>query len=126
MVKELGNVPAENAFVLFNGPKINNLYELSEALENMKDTSFRHHVTGQKNDFSNWLRDVIGDNELAAKLLTTNNRSRMASLVKDRIGRFEALESTSHTNALLKYGILDFLIGAIIGIVAGIIIASLA
>lgn len=125
MVKELGNVPPENAFVLFNGPKINNLYELGEALENMKDTSFRHHVTPQKNDFSNWIRDVVGDHELAAKIITTNNRSRMASLVKDRISQFETLEATSHTKALLRYGLFDFLVGAIIGIIIGIIIGSL-
>ena len=125
MVKELGNVPAENAFVLFNGPRINNLFELAEALESMKETSFRHHVTGQKNDFSSWIRDIIGDNELAAKLLTTNNRSRTAWLVRDRISQFEALEANSHTKALLKYGILDFLIGIVIGVVAGIILASL-
>ena len=125
MVKELGNVPAEHAFVLLNGPKINNLYELAEALENIKETSFRHHVTGQKNDFSNWIRDVVGDSELAAKLFTTNNRTRMAALVRSRIEQFEALETTSHTKALLKYGVFDFLIGAVIGIIAGLIIASL-
>ena len=125
MVKELGNVPAESAFVLFNGPKINNLFELAEALESMKETSFRHHVTGQKNDFSSWIRDIIGDNELAAKIMTTNNRSRMSSIVRDRVEQFETLERTSHTKALLRYGALDFLIGIIIGVIAGIVIASL-
>ncbi|MEM4336902.1 MAG: DUF5752 family protein [Candidatus Woesearchaeota archaeon] len=125
MVKELENVPAENAFLLFNGPKINNLYELAESLENMKETSFRHHVTGQKNDFSNWVRDIIGDKELAAKLLTTNNRTRMANMVRDRISQLEALESTSHIKALLRYGIIDFLVGIVIGVVVGVILSSL-
>ena len=125
MVKELGNVPAENAFVLFNGPRINNLYELAEAMESMKETSFRHHVTPTKNDFSNWLRETVGDSELASKLLTTNNRSRMASLVRERISQFETLETTSHTKALLKYGVFDFLVGIIVGIILGLIIGSL-
>ncbi|MBW3023023.1 hypothetical protein KY308_02885 [Candidatus Woesearchaeota archaeon] len=125
MVKELRNVPLENAFVVFNGPRLNNLYELEAALRNMNEASFNHHVGSGKNDFSSWVRDVVGDSELAVKLFSANKRSKMASLVKSRIDELETINTTSHTKALLRYGILDFLIGAIIGVVAGIILASL-
>jgi len=124
MVKELENVASDKAFFIFNGPKINNLYELAEVFENISDASFRHHVTAQKNDFSNWARDVIGDSELAAKLMSAKNKSKMAYLARERISQLETLEAASHTKALLKFGMLDFLLGIIIGVIAGVILVS--
>ncbi|MFH1316128.1 MAG: hypothetical protein ABII01_01290 [Candidatus Woesearchaeota archaeon] len=68
------NVPADKEFWLSNGAVVKNLFGLSESLESMDDYTFSQHVNGEKNDFSNWIKDVIGDNDLANKLAESKSR----------------------------------------------------
>lgn len=78
--KWLGNVPEDKRFWCQDGRYFQNLQELGEALVDMSEDIFRTHVNEAKNDFSNWIRDVIGDEELSQKLRerTTNFQAAMA------------------------------------------------
>ncbi|MEK6968536.1 MAG: hypothetical protein AABX51_07970 [Nanoarchaeota archaeon] len=67
------NVPHENPFYLNNGKVLNNLNELSNELISMDSDTFHHHVNDQKNDFSNWIKDVIHSPELAIELSATHD-----------------------------------------------------
>lgn len=58
----------ECSFKIADGGTIRNLNELSKSLENIDDTVFMHHVNGERNDFSNWIKDVLKDEKLAADL----------------------------------------------------------
>ena len=86
----IGNTPPERCFWLNDGSTLKNLEELSNAFPRMSDETFRHHVNGGKNDFSNWVKDVIGDKKLAHDLMASKNkvsalkklRSRLNSLKK--------------------------------------------
>jgi hypothetical protein len=69
MNKMLQNLYEENFFFLANGSLIRGMMELDAALQNLDDTTYAHHVNSDKNDFASWIRDAIGDSELAAKLL---------------------------------------------------------
>ena len=60
--------PEEFCFVLNNGDKLRSIRELIFALEHMGDETFRHHVSDCKNDFSNWLKDVFGEESLAVEI----------------------------------------------------------
>jgi hypothetical protein len=51
----------------------------------MTEDSYRHHVTPLKNDFSNWVRDVFGDDKLANDLTRFANRAEAVKAVRDRI-----------------------------------------
>jgi len=42
--------------------------ELVSSLKNAPSSVIAHHVKGKNNDFANWLKDVIKDNELAKQL----------------------------------------------------------
>ncbi|MDD5087074.1 MAG: hypothetical protein PHV16_04965, partial [Candidatus Nanoarchaeia archaeon] len=59
----LKNAPEENCFILCNGQQVKNVKELADALEVLDDDVFNHHVTFDRNDFANWIKDVFKDEE---------------------------------------------------------------
>ncbi len=83
--KMLGDVPAETSFWCVDGRTFKNLPELESAFHDMTDETFRHHVNEEKNDFSNWIRDVIGDVKLADDVRKSTTRMEAARAVFSRI-----------------------------------------
>jgi hypothetical protein len=81
----LGEVPDEKQFWCHDGRYLKNLEELGTALEQMTDDTFCYHSNELKTDFSNWVRDVIGDEKLARDLLTSANQAQAAKSVATRI-----------------------------------------
>jgi len=80
----LSDVAADKVFRCHDGRVIKNLDELSVALREMSDDTFRYHVTADKNDFSKWVEDVIGDHELSAVLKNSSTRSQAGKVVAAR------------------------------------------
>lgn len=66
--KFLEDVPEEYVFRNHDGTMLRNMCELEKALGTMSDDTFAYHSSGSKNDFSNWVKDIIGDDKLAAEL----------------------------------------------------------
>lgn len=64
-MKLFENAQEDKAFFLNDGRVVKNLYELAEALTNMKEKTFKHHVNKKKNDFSEWIKEVIQEEKLA-------------------------------------------------------------
>ncbi|TRZ93231.1 MAG: hypothetical protein D4R82_05450 [Dehalococcoidia bacterium] len=81
----LGNVEQEKQFWCHDGHYLKNLQELEAALEQMTEETFRHHVNETKSDFSNWVRDVIGDDKLSRDLQKNTTRAQAAKSVAERI-----------------------------------------
>lgn len=81
----LEGVSEEKAFWCYGGDTFKSLYELAVALEHMSDEAFQHHVTEQKNDFSNWVRDVFGDTTLAKQLSKVTDKNQTAGKIHARI-----------------------------------------
>jgi hypothetical protein len=81
----LANVPEENVFRCGNGHILRNMKELAEELKTMSEESYTFHANKQKNDFANWVRDIIKDERLAADLQKTPKQSQAAKLVASRI-----------------------------------------
>lgn len=75
----------EQCFWVSNGPILKNIEELANVLPDMAEDTFRHHVNSDKNDFSNWVRDVIGDQKLANDLLSSKNRDSTLNKVRNRL-----------------------------------------
>jgi len=78
------DVAADKVFRCHDGRVIKNLDELGAALREMSEDTFRYHVTVDRNDFSKWVQDVIGDHELSAILKNSSTRSQAGKLVADR------------------------------------------
>jgi len=81
----LGDVPANKRFWCHDGRSYKNMEELARALPGMTDETFKFHVNKDKNDFSNWLRDVIGDVALANELQKVTSRTAAARTVETRL-----------------------------------------
>lgn len=126
--REVGN---DKAFFTHKGPTLHSIHELANELETMSDESFSYHTTG-KNDFSNWVRDVLKDTELAAEIEHAS-KPKMATLVKKRIRELETAETAGHTGQTDKHGsrefllrgVVDFAVGLVVGVILGILIRSL-
>ena len=83
--KILGDVPEEKRFWCHDGKYLKNLDELKEALEQMADEVFGYHANEAKTDFSNWVKDVIGDEKLSRDLLKCATQVQAAKAVGDRV-----------------------------------------
>lgn len=86
--KFLAIVPEEYVFRCHDGRILKNVKELGEALAVMADETFAYHSNSEKKDFSNWVRDVIGDEKLAKDLENALNRNQATRIVTDRIDIF--------------------------------------
>ncbi len=82
--KLLGDTAPELRFWLSDGRVIKNLDELIEALRTMKESVFEFHANKQKNDFSNWIRDVLGDKGLAEKIRKVGKKEVMKEMLEKR------------------------------------------
>jgi hypothetical protein len=58
---------------------------LLNELGNMTDETFSYHVNQEKNDFSNWVRDIIEDVKLAKDIAKIKNRQEAIKVVNERI-----------------------------------------
>src|SRR3989338_3692367 len=81
----LRDVNPEQCFWVNNGPVLKNLDELYKALSEMSKDAFKHHVNKEKNDFSSWIRDILGDQKLAEDIAKAKSKSAIAAKVKQRL-----------------------------------------
>ena len=87
------DVSPGNFFILSNGMKIKNPIELVGSLRTMSNKVFEHHVNPHKNDFSEWIRDVIKDNELANGVFKAKSKDEMIKLIERRISEVKEKSS---------------------------------
>ncbi len=93
-VKEfLANVPEDKNFWVSGGRTLRNLADLQSALKQMSDETYSYHVNEEKCDFSTWVRDVVGDGELADDLENATTRAQAAKFVVNRIAQFKSQKS---------------------------------
>src|SRR3989338_4133345 len=81
----LEDVPERYAFFLKSGRKILNIEHLAKELDKMSDEVFYHHVTPQRNDFHNWIRDIVLDIDLAEKILNAKTKDQARKIIVERI-----------------------------------------
>jgi hypothetical protein len=82
--KYLSRAPEERAFWSNDGRILKDMKDLLEALANMSDQTFAYHCNELKKDFSNWVRDILDDEKLAADLEKAANREQAAKIVDER------------------------------------------
>ena len=81
----LASVPEEYVFRCCDGCILRNMKELGEAFTSMVDETFAFHSNGDKNDFSNWISDIIRDEKLARDIVKSPDRTQAAKNVAGRI-----------------------------------------
>jgi hypothetical protein len=79
------NVPDFKDFVTLDGTKLKNISDLAEKLEYMDDHVYKHHANEKKNDFSQWIGDVMDDEELAEALVNKDQQEAHVAVLKHMI-----------------------------------------
>jgi hypothetical protein len=88
--RRLGDVPDDKRFWCHDGKVIKNLKELRKALNDISDETFLYHSGGGRNDFSKWVREVVGDDKLAEDLSKTKSRMQASQAVAQMISFLES------------------------------------
>ncbi len=83
-LKLLGNIPDQYVFYVHDRRILRNMDDLKTALETMSDETYAYHSNEQKKDFSNRVKDIIGDEKLARDLNRATNRVQAARSVAAR------------------------------------------
>lgn len=83
--KFLADVPEEYVFRCADGRMLKNIHELADALRTMSDDTYAFHANESKNDFTNWVKDIVKDDKLAEDLRRAPNRAAAAKITLDRI-----------------------------------------
>ena len=87
--RRLGDVPDDKRFWCHDGKNIKNLRELRRALIDVSDETFHYHSGGERNDFSKWIKEVVGDEKLANELSKVRSRIQASQAVAARISFLE-------------------------------------
>ncbi len=81
----LGEVPEDKRFWCCDGRVFRSLPELEAAFNEMSEETFRYHSNEAKSDFSNWVRDVLGDEKLSRDLQKSTSLAQAAKSVASRV-----------------------------------------
>lgn len=85
---KLRNAKPTHHFVLKDGRHIRNFLELADAMDDMTDEIFFHHVNNFKNDFAAWAAEVFEDEALSKRLSNIKTRHRhQIEILKHEIKR---------------------------------------
>jgi len=84
-LKYLEDVPWDDSLRLSNGKVVHGLEQLPIVIKFSDDEVFDSHVNAEKNDFSKWVRDVIGDAELADQLMAVKTKDEFLKFMDQAI-----------------------------------------
>jgi len=88
-LKFLEDVSWDSSLKLSNGKTVHGLEQLPIVIKFSDDEVFLTHVTADKNDFANWIREVIGDVELADKLLPIKTKDEFLKFMDQAISEIK-------------------------------------
>ena len=80
-MKKMNRVPPSQYFYLSNGVVLKSLADLSDALKEMSDELLHSHITYDRNDFANWVRNTFKEESLALAFERAKSRSDMISAI---------------------------------------------
>ncbi len=80
----LREVDSEHRFWVNNGQVISNMEGLL-SIKDMDEGTFTHHVNKEKNDFYNWVNEIIGDKELAKGIAKVKTKSTLLKKIQARL-----------------------------------------
>jgi len=86
----LSDVPESHmAFWFTNGTVARNIYELVNAVDSCDKSIFEYHANSEKNDFYNWILDVLGDEILAKRIKNELDQHKFVKRLRKRIKELE-------------------------------------
>ncbi len=83
--KALMDVNPEHYFWVCDGNVLRNIRDLQGYFPKMKKPVFDHHVNCERNDFANWISDIILDTKLAKDISKVKEKKTLARKIKERV-----------------------------------------
>ncbi len=71
------------------GPALGNLLELRDSLREINKEQFKHHVNEIRNDFSDWVGDVLEDKKTALQIKKTKTINSMLKVVEKALKDYQ-------------------------------------
>ncbi len=89
--QKLAAINAENelCFWINNGPILRNLKDLKNALKKINEETFKYHVNKEKNDFADWVKNVLNDKTLANKLVKIKTVKTMTKAIEEELKKYK-------------------------------------
>jgi hypothetical protein len=102
-------VRQDQYFYACDGSILKNFTDLRNFSHRMSESTFRHHVTSDRNDFASWTEHVLCKPDIAKDLFECSSKDEMSSY----------LEKTLHSSKIpereKRQGIIAMIKGAIVG-----------
>lgn len=102
------SVEPEYVFWLSDGRTIKNVPELAKAAGTMSANTYSYHANQMKNDFADWIRDIIKDEQLAYSVRKARDKTEMLAAIRKRLKgkssepRIMAFSQNQNMKTLLK------------------------
>jgi hypothetical protein len=96
----LEDVREDQCFFVNDGSSVRNIFDLLDRIRSMPLHTFVHHVNDDRNDFRNWIRDVLDDEVLASRLDGKSSRNELADEIQARIDELRQEKSESQVQAM--------------------------
>ncbi len=88
-IKTLNDVPGDKAFWFCNSTRALNLYQLVDTIEHTNDDVFQYHVGENRNDFAQWILDVLEDEVLYNSIKDERDKHWLVQKIRKRIKELE-------------------------------------
>jgi len=82
--EEKEEVAEHHYFFLKSGESVKSLSELKDKLVHIDDETFSHHVSDYKNDFANWIEDVLKNQTLANEIRFADTKQGVLDLLNQK------------------------------------------
>ncbi|MBU0472160.1 MAG: DUF87 domain-containing protein [Nanoarchaeota archaeon] len=95
-------VAPEKILNLFNGMLVISMKGLYDELAAMKQSDFEQHVNKDKNDFAEWVKNAVGDEELAKHIALKKDKNEILDLLTVRKDNKKLPKFSVEENKLLE------------------------
>lgn len=79
------DVEASKAFWVCDGQVLMNLVDLTHALKEMSEDVYKSHANKDKNDFADWIKDVMGEKKFSENIRKSRNKESMIKKLKRKL-----------------------------------------
>lgn len=87
-------IPKHKRFFSVNGHQAETLSDLKQIITRMSSDDFHHHTNG-RNDFANWIKNILHMDFLAEKVQKTNSKEEVLSLIEEGLMKEKKITSSS-------------------------------
>lgn len=110
MLNDSQNIDSNNSVLLKNGDHqfwlskdkpVNNLKELRDELDKETNKVFLSHISAKKNDYADWIRFALDENEIADEVMKIKNKKKLISYIDGIGGGKMAVKNKKSSNDLM-------------------------